>query len=94
MFLSVTATAIKNMPAATINSIPTTYFTSATASQAAALKSSPYYSSFSDTIKNSIASASGTTYTGSSTSSSTQIYCKKASIALSSLIALIFFIAN
>jgi hypothetical protein len=67
--LSVTDTAIKNMPAATINSIPTTYFSSASASQTAALKNSPYYSSFSDSVKTAVATAAGTSTTSTSPSS-------------------------
>ena len=82
------------MPAATINSLPSTYFSSATADQAAALKSSPYYSSFSDSVKSSIASASGTSYTGSgSTSGSSQLNFNKAGLLIT-LIALILFRAN
>jgi hypothetical protein len=57
------------MPATTINSLPTTYFSSASASQTAALKNSPYYSSFSDSVKTAIATAAGTSTTSTSPSS-------------------------
>jgi len=58
------------MPAATINSLPTSYFSSATASQTAALKNSPYYSSFSDSVKTAIATAAGTASTTTTPSDS------------------------
>jgi hypothetical protein len=58
VFLSLTATAVQNLPASTVNSLPTTYISSATASQLSAFKNSPYYSSFSDSIKNTVIAAS------------------------------------
>ncbi len=59
IFLSVTSNGIKNLPASTVNSLPSSFFSTATSSQLSSLKSSPYYSSFSDTVKSTVASAAG-----------------------------------
>ena len=90
VFLSVSSNGIKNLPASTVNSLPTSFITSASTSQLSALQNSPYYSSFSDAIKSSIASATGTTYTStgsSSTSDSDKLKYSLTSMVLTCLVA-------
>ena len=58
-FSSVTATGLKNLPADTVNTLPTNLFSYATSSQLSSLMNSPNYNSFNPTIKQNLARLSG-----------------------------------
>jgi len=70
VWLSFSTTAIKNMPAETINALSSTILKLTTTTQLSAFYTSPYYSSYSDSIKSSLTQLSNgqtlTTATGSS----------------------------
>ena len=86
---AVTSTAVKNLQAATVNQLSSSYFSGASSTQLAAFISSPYYSGFSDSIKSTISTASGATTTSSTTSDSGQIGYSLAYLILSAIVALV-----
>ncbi len=69
-FLSLTSLGIKNLPAATVNSLPTSYLTIMSTNQLNAFTNSPHYSDFSSTVKSLLDSLSTGSYTSPSTTSS------------------------
>ena len=88
VFASISTTGIKNLPAATVNSLPASHLSSATTTQLAALLSSPYYSSFSDSVKSQLATLSGISSTGSTGSSDSNVV-ESSTLILSSIATLI-----
>jgi hypothetical protein len=58
-FSSVTATGLRNLPASTVNSLPSNILTYATSAQLSSLINSPNYNSFDSSIKQNLARLSG-----------------------------------
>ena len=70
VWLSFSSLAIKNMPAETVNALPTSVLQLTTTNQLAAFYTSPYYSSYSDSVKASLTKLSnGQTLTTSTSGS-------------------------
>ena len=85
VWLSFSSLAIKNMPAVTVNALPSTVLKLTTTSQLAAFYTSPSYSNFTDTVKSTLTQLSaGQTAT---TSSSDMIKFNLIGLALSILMA-------
>ena len=77
------------MPAATVNSMSNTQLAGLSHTQIVGLLNSPYYSSFSTTVANALASATGGTTSGAS--QLTLSYFAKFAIALYFIISFIFY---
>jgi hypothetical protein len=77
VWLSFSATAIKNMPNTTVNSLPSSVLALTTTSQLGSFYTSPYYSSFSDSVKTSLTQLlNGQTLTTSTVTGSGSILIK------------------
>ena len=71
VWLSFSSNSLKNMPADTVNALPSSVLKLTTTSQLAAFYTSPYYSSYSDSVKSTLIQlANGQTSTTGSTGTS------------------------
>ena len=94
VWLSFSATAIKNIPSTTVNNLPSSVLALTTTSQLGAFYTSPYYSSFSESVKTSLTQLSNgqtlTTSTGTGSGSPILIKFDFACLIISILMAFIF----
>jgi hypothetical protein len=88
VWLSFSATSIKNMPAETVNALPSNIINLTTSTQLGAFYTSPYYSSYSNSFKSTLNLISAQTPTDQIKSGSEKIKLNLTILGLTSLISL------